>query len=143
MTDRATDEILNRFYPVTGEPTMTHLAHDKDPEGAKHFPTWIDADEARIANKLFSAILRHPLELQVRIFDGEENATNWTRKRADLKAATAQTEFTILQLRKPNGERLGSITLIHGNGPDLISNASAGTDADLDIIETICDEVEA
>jgi len=120
---------------------MNRLAHDRDPEAAKHFPTWIDADEARIANKLFSAILRHPLDLQVRIWDGEDVATNWTRKRPDLKAATAQTDFTVLQLRKPDGHVLGCITLIHGNGPDLISDASAASDADLDLIEAICDEV--
>jgi len=122
---------------------MTKLAHDRDPEAAKGFPLWIAADEARIANKLFTAVLRHPMELQIKIWDGEEDATNWTRKRPDLKAATAQTDMTILRLRKPCGHVLGCITLIHGNGPDLISDASAANEADLALIEAICDEVTA
>ena len=124
---------------------MTNLAHDKDPETAKGFPTWMDADEARIANKLISAILRKGY--RVRVHDGEEFATHVTSKRALIKQHTAATDITIYQLYRdidaPASMRFGSITLIHGNGPDLISDWGADNATDLDLIEANCDEVEA
>jgi len=124
---------------------MNRLAHESDPEGAKHFPTWMDADEARIANKLINAILRNGY--RVRVHDGEEIATHVTSNRATIKAATAATDMTIYQLYRDldavQSERFGSITLIHGNGPDLISDCSGVDAAALDLIEAICDEVTA
>lgn len=99
------------------------MAHDHDPETAKNFPTWIDAEEGRIINKLFSAILANPEELHARIYDGEEFATHWTRDRKTLKAATAQTDYTVLHIRDER-RTIGVITLIHGNGPDVISDWS-------------------
>jgi hypothetical protein len=116
-------------------------------ESAGDFPSWIDADEARIINKLFSAILK--AGYQARIFDGEQTVCHWTTDRKTLQRHTAQTEQTTLHIREGRETEspvelpatLGTITLIHGNGEDVISDASwQRTSAEAEtIIEALCE----
>lgn len=124
---------------MTDHETRNRTASNVDPEAATNFPTWMDAVEARITNKLFSAILRNPEELQIKIFDGEEFATHWTRNRKLLKGQTAQTDYTVLHIQSQRG-MIGTITLVHGNGEDLISDASSSNADNLDLLETLCDK---
>ncbi|PCD76765.1 hypothetical protein CLN94_06570 [Pseudothioclava arenosa] len=91
------------------------------------FPHWMDKTEARIANKLLTAILSDK-ELFVRVYDGEDWVTEWTRDRAAIQRETAQTEVTRYYIaRQPEGggaQRVGSFLLIHGNGEDVLSDGS-------------------
>lgn len=107
-----------------------------------HFPKHMDATEAKIANRLLTAILRHP-DLLVRVFDGEEWSTDWTRDRAAIQRETAATDMTRYSITRlaDNGaaRRLGSILLIHGNGEDVISDYSWNTK--VDAVEALLDEV--
>lgn len=104
-----------------------------------HFPDWIDATEARIINKLITAILK--AGYQARIYDGEEIACHWTSSRKTLQQHTAQTDETTLHLRAgPEGRTLGTITLIHGNHEDVISDASAADEHGLALIDQLCTE---
>ena len=82
-------------------------------------------------NKLLTAILTlSPVPLFVRVYDGEEWATDWTRDRKTIQQETAATDETRYVLAATETEqggamrRVGSITLIHGNGEDVISDAS-------------------
>jgi len=110
-----------------------------------HFPDHMDRDEARVSNRLITAILDHPDNLAVRVFDGEQWATHWTRDRATIQRETAATDVTIYHLCKVSdtgaATRFGSITLIHGNGEDVVSDAawsSKRPEAEA-LIEGLCD----
>ena len=96
-----------------------------------YFPDHLDRTEARIISRLITAILTlSPVPLFVRVHDGEEWATDWTRNRrtiCEAVAATDETRFVLAQTETTEGgamHRFGSIWLIHGNGEDAISDAS-------------------
>lgn len=95
-----------------------------------HWPDHMDATEAAICNKTLTRILSNPRHLMVRVFDGEEWATGWTRDRAAIQRETAATDETRWFLTETEtaeggaGRRIGSILLIHGNGEDVISDTS-------------------
>lgn len=116
---------------VSATPILDEIAEYSDqitkatPTRSKGFPEWIDKTEARIANRVINAILNHEPALHARVWDGEELATGWTRHRPTLRNATAQTGFTILHIADKHGDKhrhIGSVTLIHGNGEDLVSD---------------------
>ncbi|MBD3755904.1 MAG: hypothetical protein IE937_09735 [Gammaproteobacteria bacterium] len=91
------------------------------------FPTHMRKVEADIVNKLLTRILSHK-DLLIRVYDGVEWATDWTRNRAEVQretAATDETRYCIIRIAE-NGAatRIGSILLIHGNDEDVISDAS-------------------
>ena len=96
-----------------------------------YFPDHLDRTEARIISRLITAILtQSPVSLFVRVHDGEEWATDWTRDRRTISeavAATEETRFALAETETAEGgamHRFGSIWLIHGNGEDVISDAS-------------------
>lgn len=110
------------------------------------FPEHLDKTEARIINKLITAILKHgDGKLVARVFDGETWASDWTRDRAELQrciASTDETRISIADFAGPNGfTRVGAVFLIHGNGEDVISDWSWTDDKDgrnHEIMDTIC-----
>lgn len=120
-------------------------------EAAGGFPSWIDYTESRIINKLYSAILK--AGYQARIFDGEQTVCHWTSSRKELQRHTAQTEQTTLHIREGRKTEspaelpasLGTITLIHGNGEDVISDCSFARRDDnaAQIILNLCDQANA
>lgn len=82
--------------------------------------------EARIATALVGVILGSGHRIAV--LDEEGVAQRVTADRALIEAALAQTEMNVLSVYrvKADGltERVGGITLIWGNGDDLISDYS-------------------
>jgi hypothetical protein len=115
---------------------MTYAAH-------------IAADEKTICNRLIAAALAHPRNLLIRVYDGEEWATDWTDNAAAIKQAIAATSETRLYFsaRAENGgaRRIGSILLIHGNGEDLISDSSHNPNDEQaeSIIDALCNAANA
>lgn len=115
------------------------------------WPQHMDPTEGRICNRVLTAILAHPRNLFVRVFDGEEWATDWTRDRATIQRETAATDMTrwfLMSCTTPEGgaaRRLGSILLIHGNAEDVISDASWNPrEADAEsIVNALCAVAEA
>lgn len=94
--------------------------------------------EQRIASKLVSDILAAGYVISV--FDGEGFALKRSAKAAEIKEAMCSSEFDSLVIRKADGEKVGSISLIYGNGCDLISDY-AGQDHDL--LEGLCKGAQA
>lgn len=96
--------------------------------GIGEFPVHMDKVEAQIVNRLLTYTLGHPDVLMVRVYDGEEWATEWTRSRAEIQREVAATDMTRLFIMKvnPNGaaHRMGSILLVHGNVEDVVSDGS-------------------
>lgn len=93
-----------------------------------HFPAHMSATEKTICNRLFKAILADAGNLHMRIYDGEDWATDWTRDLSKVRPEIHATDATrvFLMAVSPTGAatRIGSILLIHGNEEDLISDAS-------------------
>jgi hypothetical protein len=111
-----------------------------------NFPDYMNATEVRIVNRLLTAILTSStVPLTVRVNDGEEWATDWTTDRKVIQRETAATDVTIYALaeKMPDGtrQRIGTITLIHGNEDDVISDASYRTtyEGSEDLIDALCD----
>lgn len=94
-----------------------------------NYPEWVRPEEAKVMDKLLTAILTlAPVKLVVRVYDGEEWATEWTDNRATIKAATASTDETRWAIASVSDtgafRRVGTFLLIHGNGEDVIADAS-------------------
>ena len=91
------------------------------------YPHHMNATEKAICNKLLAAIIATE-GLFMRVYDGEEWATEWTRDLDLIRPEIAATEETRIYLMDvdANGAatRLGSILLIHGNDEDVISDSS-------------------
>jgi hypothetical protein len=92
-----------------------------------HYPDHMQETEQRIVSKLLDTLLANGVH--VRVFDGEEYATDFTEDRATIERETNATDVTVYELRLhrdgDNGavnQYLGSITLIHGNDVDVISD---------------------
>jgi hypothetical protein len=90
--------------------------------------------EARIARSLVHHALRAGFTIGV--IDEEDVAQTPTTDRALILAALAQTSFSALVLFRDN-VRAGSVSLIWGNGEDLISDSSAKPQF-WDEIEALC-----
>ncbi|WP_444668375.1 hypothetical protein [Cereibacter changlensis] len=87
------------------------------------YPAHMNPTEAKIINQLITTIL--DAGHLIRVFDGEEYASDWTGDRAEIQKQTAATDYTVFQVADAAGrERIGTITLIHGNGTDVISDWS-------------------
>lgn len=95
------------------------------------FPEHMSKIEQGISNKLLTRILKHPDNLFVRVYDGEEWATEWTRDREVIQRETAATDATryfIMRVSETGAAtRIGSVLLIHGNEDDVISDGSWNT----------------
>ena len=95
---------------------------------AHTFPAHMNATEKTICNRLFKAVLAEAGNLHMRIHDGEEWATEWTRDLAKVRPEIHATDATRVYIMavSPDGAaaRMGSILLIHGNEDDLVSDAS-------------------
>ena len=96
------------------------------PKRVGQFPVWIDPTEAAIINKLITAIKAE--NLLMRVYDGEAFATAWTSSRKTIQAMCAQTDYTVLHLKEEWDAPVGTVTLIHGNGEDVISDWSVPRD---------------
>lgn len=114
-----------------------------------NWPEWMDQTEARIINRLITAILARGLK--VRVWDGEEWATDLTDDRATIQKETHATEATVfvvyrdtrfmegVEVQPQPWQRIGAFVLIHGNGEDVISDYS--WDETLDGIETLMEDI--
>ena len=106
-----------------------------------HFPSHISGAEAKLINAFLTRALS--AGYHVRVFDGEEWATGYTRDRAEIQRETAATCETTFRLAKPSEMTpgkwapLGNVLAVHGNEEDVLSDASASTDAQLDVLEAI------
>lgn len=93
-----------------------------------HYPAHMSKTEKTICNRLFRAIHDHPDNLHLRIYDGEDWATEWTRDLSKVFPEIHATDATrvFLMAVSPEGaaNRIGSILLIHGNEEDVISDFS-------------------
>ena len=110
------------------------------------FPDHMNATEARIVNRLLTAILTlSHVPMMVRVHDGEEFATDWTTDRKEIQKETAATDVTVYVLAEKMDDgsrrRVGSVTLIHGNEDDVISDASYSTkyEGSQDLIDSLCE----
>lgn len=79
--------------------------------------------EARIAKRLVADALAAGWSISVH--DGEEWAIKQSTDKAAIYAAMCSTEMDTLRFRK-DGEPIGSVTLIYGNGEDLVSDSGDG-----------------
>lgn len=77
-------------------------------------------------------------DCSVSVFDGEAFPLRRSRDPAAILAALGSTDEDRLVLHR-EGKRLGSILLIYGNGPDLISDVSwhAGTTYEGSWLDTV------
>lgn len=98
----------------------------------KHVPD----NEVKIITNLVDSILAHE-DLAICVRDEEDVAMQTTRNRKDILSVIGDTEVTILKIKKllvlskeiskfkrSEIENYGFITLIHGNGEDVISDYS-------------------
>ena len=85
------------------------------------WPTYMDPVEACICDRLLTEILGNP-DYQVRVWDGEEWVTDWSRDRDLIQQRTALTEETCWSVRHRSQGRIGAYALIHGDHADVISN---------------------
>ena len=94
-----------------------------------HFPSHISGAEAKLINAFLTRALS--AGYHVRVFDGEEWATGYTRDRAEIQRETAATCETTFRLAKPSEMTpgkwapLGNVLAVHGNEEDVLSDASA------------------
>ena len=106
------------------------------------FPDFADAEESRIINKLITRVLSEE-NMHIAVHDGEEFATPPTRDRAQIQRETFATDVTVYVLYTPSvkqpgkWKRHGTVTMVHGNGEDVLSDASAPHDEALDRITQI------
>lgn len=86
--------------------------------------------EARVVRALVDSALA--AECTVSVWDGEAWALRSSRDPAAIEAALCSTEVDVLNLRRA-GARIGTVTLVYGNGPDVVADYSwVGSDADHD-----------
>jgi hypothetical protein len=109
----------------------------------KHFPEHMRPKEAKIVSKLIGVALRQRMFL--RVFDGEEWATQWERQRKDIEPEVAATDITYLYLRDSAGDEVGWIMLVHGNDEDVVSDFGwpSSRPENEDILHAICEEVQS
>ncbi len=90
------------------------------------FPAHMDAHEAKICNRLITIILKDD-DMHIRVWDGEDWSTVWTRDRPMIQRNTAATDHTLYYIskRSDGGDYglIGYIFLVHGNGEDIITDA--------------------
>jgi hypothetical protein len=101
------------------------------------YPDYMNLVEANIINGVIDRALKQGLVISV--YDGEEFPIVRSTDKAAIQAETAATDETVYILR--NGtERIGSVTFIHGNGPDVLSDYSwnAKVDGSAAIMVAIC-----
>ena len=81
----------------------------------------------------------------VRLHDGEEWATEFTRSRSEVNAALRSTDEERLVIRSADGtERIGSVLLIWGNGAeDLVADYAAPNDEAFARMEALLDAARA
>lgn len=101
-----------------------------------HWPKHMDETEARIINRLISSILEAGYLIRVREGEEGEVLLQPSLTRTAIQRETAATGVTVydvmgdtrfqegMPLSLQKWERIGSIVLIHGNGEDVISDAS-------------------
>lgn len=77
-------------------------------------------DEQKIATKLVDTILE--AGHMISVIDGEEVVVRRSTDRAEILEAMASTDSDTLVIRDSQRRRIGSVTLIWGNGCDLISD---------------------
>ena len=88
------------------------------------FPDHVIFEEGMRLNRLISAVLAHDdLFLRVRDSEQEDAATDWTRDRAEIQAATAASGSTIYEVGS-GGEQIGHFSLVFGKGADVLSDWS-------------------
>lgn len=82
----------------------------------------LNAVEQQIAGQLLRDALAAGYAISVH--DGEEIAIRRSRDAAAIKEAMATTDEDVLVLFR-DGQRIGSIWLVYGNGSDLIADHTA------------------
>lgn len=96
------------------------------------YPNHLQTVEKQICDSLVTAAINRPEGLFIRVYDGEEWATKWTRDAKAISAATAATDETSYHFGVKNAEgkmnAKGYILLIHGNDEDLISDSAHKND---------------
>lgn len=105
---------------------------------------YVSAEEQRIAKWVVDAILERGY--LVRVWEGEGWAHKAsTRDRSEILGAMASTEADTLCISKPDATfgkmRIGSITLIWGNGCDLLSDWTDRPEVD-EIARAVCQLIE-
>lgn len=88
-----------------------------------HFPAHMDKVEAEIINLAISGILE--AGCMISVSDGEVYVLKRSRDRAAIQREVAATDETIFLVRTADGERVGVVYFIHGNGPDVLADHSA------------------
>jgi hypothetical protein len=78
--------------------------------------------ETTICNRLVSKTLEAGHIISV--YDGEEYALKRSTKKADIIKAMYSTDSDTLIIRRADGEKVGSVLLVYGNGEDVISDYS-------------------
>lgn len=106
------------------------------------FPSYMWKSEVIIIDALISEILQRGLLISV--YDGEEWVVKRSSDRAEIQRNIATTDETLLKACKPCGTIVGTITLIHGNWSEVISDHSNNRTMDSIIaaIEPIMNNVE-
>lgn len=82
--------------------------------------------EIKIVRITIAGILNHSDDIQIRVNDGEEYVTGWTRDQDAILAAMFSTDADILSFRTNDKSQRGSVVFIYGNGHDVISDYSTG-----------------
>jgi hypothetical protein len=86
---------------------------------ADRLPAYVRDDERAIAALIVSELIAAGYALSV--YDGEEFTVRRSQDAREVCGALATTDADVL-LARMNGERAGSVTLIWGNGIDLLSD---------------------
>lgn len=114
---------------------------------ADRLPEYVNATERAIAALIVSELISSGYALSV--YDGEEWALKQSRDAGEVCAALASTDADVIRARVAGDSewvRVGSVTLIWGNGRDLLSDWSwsqdTGGDAFNARMESIAAEVE-
>lgn len=76
--------------------------------------------EQRIASKLITDVLAAGHSISVH--DGEAFALEHSRDASAIKQAMASSDHDTLVVRDTDGQQLGWVLLIYGNGEDLVSD---------------------
>lgn len=76
--------------------------------------------EAKIIDELLDRALGR--DWGVSIYDGEEWVVRRSHDRAEIRTAMESTDVDVLHFVGVDGAKMGWVTLIYGNGEDLISD---------------------
>lgn len=90
--------------------------------------------EAVLAKRLLDKALKRGW--RVSVYDGEEWTVKQSADRQTILDALATTEADTLLFRDADGQKIGRVWLIWGNGEDLISDSS-----DVPALNELIDEV--